>query len=113
MNTLVKFEPQKALAKDVAYDAAIEYAQRVKDWPGLEAAVGDKVEQQKEFVAWWERAVAVNHGGNRKNQVPRSEHLSFNDAEELTGIKHQQVSRWRKKLANEEAYRTALYGVAY
>src|SRR5207249_426777 len=48
------------------------------------------------------------------NRKPRSA-LSFevDDAEELTGISHQQVSRWAKGLSDPDAYRKRLYGVEY
>ncbi len=29
------------------------YEKRVKDWPMLEAAVAQKIEDQADFVAWW------------------------------------------------------------
>jgi hypothetical protein len=35
------------------------------------------------------------------------------DAESLTGIKHQQVSRWAKALKDRQAYRAKLFGKAY
>jgi hypothetical protein len=36
-----------------------------------------------------------------------------NDAEELTGITQQQVSKWAKKLEDPEKYRAALFGKTY
>jgi hypothetical protein len=47
------------------------------------------MEEQRKFVAWWAANVSAGYGGNR--QVPRSRHLSFKDAEALTGMKQQRV----------------------
>lgn len=89
-------------------------AKRIKDWPTLEIAIDRKIEDQAEFVKWWGETVKP-HGGDRKSdQVPRSAHLlSFSEAEESTGIKHQQVSRWAKALKDRQAYRAKLFGKAY
>ena len=46
-------------------DAVIAYAKRVRDWPTLEAAVEQKLEDQAEFVRWWDEAVQ-RPGGSRK-----------------------------------------------
>lgn len=67
------------------------------------------IEEQEEFVRWWRETVSVNHGagrGNKKNADLRS--FSKADAEELTGITQQQVSKWAKKLQKVEAYRALL-----
>lgn len=111
---LRRFEPQAAKAHDVMANAAIDYARSMKDWPLLERAVDVKLEQQKEFVQWWADAIGRNHGGKRRgNQVPRSAHLNREQAEELTGITHQQVSKWNRRLADIPKYREQLYGAAY
>jgi hypothetical protein len=39
--------------------------------------------------------------------------LLFGDAERLTGITHQQMSRWRNSLKDEEKYRAVLFGPSY
>ena len=39
--------------------------------------------------------------------------LFLEEAERLTGIKQQQVSRWKSRLAEPDKYRAMLYGVAY
>lgn len=48
---------------------------------------------------------------NKLSVVPGT--LSLSDAEELTGITNQQVSKWAKRLKSEPEYRAALYGAAY
>ena len=40
-------------------------------------------------------------------------HISFDTAETLTGITHQQVSRWRNSLRDELKYREVLFGPSY
>ena len=70
------------------------------------AAIDQKLEEQAEFVRWWDERVGVGHGLNRHsidNADQRS--LSKSDAEALTGITQQQVSKWRKALRDWDAYR--------
>ncbi len=40
-------------------------AKRVKDWPTLVTAIEKKMEDQTEFVRWWDEGVQ-RPGGNRK-----------------------------------------------
>jgi hypothetical protein len=107
------FDPKAAATKDAKLDAVIEYARRVKDWETLEAAVDQKVEQIREFVGWWGDAVTVRHGGDRTGKSAVRGTCSLQAAEAMTGISNQQVSRWRSKLKDEEAYKQTLYGAAY
>lgn len=63
-------------------------------------AIARKVDEQEEFVRWWDEAVSKRHGLNRhsvENADPRS--LDKGTAEADTGISQQQVSRWRKRLS--------------
>jgi hypothetical protein len=63
-----------------------------------------KIEQQREFVRWWDETMH-RKGGERwlDNAEPR--HLSLADAEAQAEVTQQQVSRWRKRLADEVKYR--------
>src|SRR5690606_21386468 len=108
------FEPAESATKDAKLTAVIEYAKRVKDWPLLEQAVDMKIEEQTELVQWGADNVTTNKGGDRrsKDQTPRSA-LLVEDAEKLTGISHQQVSRIKKRLKDIQAYRAKLYGKAW
>ncbi len=85
-------------------------AKRVKDWPTLQAAIEQKIEDQREFVRWW--AERVQGKGQPKKNSARSSLvlLPAKDAEDLTGIRHEQVSRWRRHLKDEAAYRAKLFG---
>jgi hypothetical protein len=69
--------------------------------PTLEAAVDQKVEQIVEFVRWWTETVGANHGAGRWNKNAGLGSLSAEEAERLTGISNQQVSRWRKRIKDE------------
>jgi hypothetical protein len=71
------------------------------------------LDQQEEFVGWWREKVA-RAGGDRqtKKHSPRSAGmLSLEEAEKLTGISSQQISKWAKRLAKRADYAAALYGV--
>lgn len=105
------FNPQATRTNDAKLDAVIDYAKRVKDWPTLERAVDEKIEEQAEFVQWWSENVSANHGGNRKSRDLRT--CSLADAEAATGISNQQVSRWRKRLSDPKKYRELLFGAAW
>jgi hypothetical protein len=95
-----RFHPQMA-KKDAQTTAVIEYAQRVKDWPLLKQAVEAKAEEQAEFVEWW--AEKVRGKGKRSNSADLDYFVE--QAEALTGITHQQVSKWSQRLADGDAYR--------
>ena len=49
--TVAAFEP------DAKAGAVIDYAKKVKDWPLLEKAVEQKMEDQRLFVEWWDANV--------------------------------------------------------
>lgn len=92
----------------------MEHPEPAKDWPLLEQAVDTKIEEQAEFVQWWRDTIGKNYGGKRRgNQVPRTADLNLTQAEELTGITSQQVSKWAKRLKDLPAYRARLYGAAW
>ena len=118
--SIVPFEPRQTHIKDAKLQAVIDYAQRVHDWPTLEAAVDLKIAEQRDFVAWWDQTVGVRlrpggSDGGALNADLRST-VSKDDAEAQTGISQQTVSRWRKALkdeASEAKYRARLLGAAY
>jgi len=112
----VPFDPARAKEQDANADAVILKAKKVKDWPKLEWAVDQKIEDQREFVAWWRATVTPGTGGDRrsKNQRPRSALLIPQaEAESLSGIRHQQVSRWHGRLRNVASYKASLCGAAW
>ena len=82
----------------------IDYAKRVKDWPTLETAVEKKMEDQTEFVWWWDEKV-WRKGGSDGYQADNADHgyrYSAAEATDLTGITQQQVSKWRRRLQEPE-----------
>lgn len=92
-------------------DAIVQYAAKVQDWPLLVEAVDAKIEDQREFVQWWDEAVA-GQGGDRRSRafkVSDGETLISSDrATALTDIDKRQVSRWRKSLRDADKYRERL-----
>jgi hypothetical protein len=79
-------------SRDLAkLDAIIDYAKRLKDWPLLKQAIDDMLEKQREFVDWWRDNLSAHHGRPEKCAPLRT--LTLEQAENLTGITHQQVSK--------------------
>ncbi len=97
---------------DAKAGAVIDYAKRIKNWPSLEIAIDKKMEDQTEFVRWWGETVTPNRHNLDPNRSPRPA-TSVEDAESLTGITKQQVSKWGQRLKDYERYRDLLYGHAY
>ena len=56
---------------------------------------------QAEFVQWWRENVSVNHGAGRGKKIADRGSFSVDQAEALTGITQQQVSKWAKRLSSE------------
>lgn len=106
-----EFQPQAAKQKDAKLDAVIEYAQRMRDWPLLEQAVDQKIEEQKEFVRWW--AEKIRPDGRPKKTVLDLGLFSAEDLEAHTGITKQQVSKWAKATKDEPSYRAKLFGAVW
>lgn len=66
---------------------------------------------QAEFVRWWKETVTPNR--DRRTESENAERrFQKDDAESLTGITQQQVSKWAKKLQKPEQYRAQLFGAA-
>lgn len=110
---LTKFTPQEAKINGAKLDAVIDYAKSVKDWPLLEHAVDQKIEDQIEFVRWWDEKVSIHHGAGRGKKSADLGTFSMKNAEETTGISNQQVSKWRSRIKDVEKYRDALFGLAW
>ena len=109
---LVKYEPQEAKTRLAKVEAIIEYAQRVRDWPLMEQAVDQKIEEQAEFVEWWQTVITPRlHAGSKLSADKRTT-ISMAEAETKTGITNQQVSKWAKRLQDRGTYRAKLINVA-
>lgn len=113
---LATYEPQEVAIRDAKLQAVIAFAKSVKDWPTLEAAVDQKIEEQTEFVRWWKERVRGPGNPDKKGDkliVLDLGQLRTSDAESLTGITKKQVSKWNQKLKNPQKYRMQLLGSAY
>jgi hypothetical protein len=108
---LAEFIHQQPRHREAATGAVIDYAKTVKDWPSLEIAVEKKMEDQAEFVRWWDETVGARHGAGRGNKNNADQGcFSKEQAETQTGITQQQVSKWRRRLKEPEKYAEMLYG---
>lgn len=54
---ITQFKPSEAKRNQAKLDAVIDYAKTIHDWPLLERAIAEKMEQQREFVRWWDENV--------------------------------------------------------
>src|SRR5262245_25227499 len=71
---VVPFDPARAKERDADADAVILKAKKVKDWPTLEWAVDQKIEDQRQFCAWWQATVTPGQSpgrGGRKSSADR------------------------------------------
>ena len=74
-------------------------------WPTLSTAVDQKIEEQIEFVRWWKETVTPSRD-RRPESENQERRFQKSDAESLTGITQQQVSKWNKRLQKSTpAYR--------
>ena len=109
----IPFKPQEPRDRQSKATAVIDHAKRVHDWPTLVTAVDAMIEDQTKCVRWWDENVTPNKGGDRHRGEKRGSALFVSEAQELTGITQQQVSKWRRRLKDPEKYRAMLYGAAY
>ena len=110
---LAAFKPAATKTRQDVLKAAANYAVRLRDWDAVEQAVSQQVDEQADFVAWWDANVGKNHGGDRSKSAGRGT-CSMADAEAQTGISNQQVSRWRKatEAKNRDKYVAQLVAAA-
>jgi hypothetical protein len=109
---LVQFDPSKVAGNQSLASAGIEHAKRIEDWEMLEEAVAFMIAEQREFVRWWKATVRDAHRP-KETVAELGQLISCEHAQESTGIKKQQVSRWRNSLKDEAKYRGVLFGPSY
>lgn len=109
---LDEWRPEKVHANQAKADAVIDWAKRMNDWPALEAAIDVKLDDQEEFVRWWDESVRRD-GRPSKTVADQGPFLAVEAAEDLTNITKQQVSKWKKRLADRLAYRALIAGAAW
>lgn len=111
---LDKFKPEQAGKRNAQADSVIQYARKIKDWSLLQRAIEEKISDQIALVTWWDENVTPRlHSGRGKMSADRRTIISLAQAEELTGIANQQVSKWRKRLQDTKKYQEMLFGVTY
>jgi hypothetical protein len=54
---VVKFDPEKTRERVSKLDAVIAHARRIKDWPTLKAAIDAQIEEQRQFVQYWQKTI--------------------------------------------------------
>lgn len=110
---VVLFRPEEARAREDQIEAAVALAKKLKDWEALTVAVAAMIEHQTKVVSWWSEKVT----GNRYNINPPENadrgFLSVDQAEHLTGLAQQKISKWRQRLADIDAYQEFLRGPSY
>lgn len=86
--------------RQVMADGIIAVAAKAQDWPMMHQAIDLKIADQREVVAWWDRTISPRERVGRK----------LDPAHDLRqGLSTQQVSRWRKSLADEGKYHTVIF----
>lgn len=109
---LIREAPELFHSEQDLAQRLIKLAAAIKDWDKMLLAVDLQLMQQQQFVEWWQVGVRSAH-----RPVTSQAHgqLSQSDAEARTGVRHQQVSRWRGWLGDDqiEAYRQRLRDVAF
>lgn len=105
------FRPQEAMVRDAQADAIIAYAKKINDRDLLRSAIDEKVAHQAEFCGWWGENVTPSRELNRSPRSATS--ISAAAAEASTGITKQQVSKWKIRLKDPEAYRESLFRSSY
>lgn len=112
MDNQIALPIEKIRSAQAKHQAVIGLAAKICDWQTLLFAVEDMIADQRDLVAWWDEHVGVRlHAGTKLN-ADRHSTLSCKQAEQLTGIKQWQVSRWRTALEDEGAYRDAIIEAA-
>ena len=94
----------------------MDFAAKLRDWLLLQQAITLKLNEQEDFVNWWEGAVTVRQSPGTNQHSSNAElrsTLSKSDAESETGISQQQVSRWRKRLKDRDKSEKELFETFY
>jgi len=66
----------------------MDFAKKTKDWPTLEAAVDQKIEDQTEFVRWWDETVRPNARQKSSGEVVLRAGLSlFGFSSQFTAVR--------------------------
>jgi hypothetical protein len=107
---ITQFNPTLTKERLATASAVAARAARLQDWPQLEAAVDFIIEEQTDFIAWWD--ANVRRPGNQPN-VQDHGHLSVAEIGADQGVSKQAISRWRKETEKPDRYRERLIQSAY
>lgn len=117
---ITRFNPKQTRMKLGALKEGVKLAAKIKDWEALEAAIDAVIDEQQAFVAWWEgnvtpgRNAKLELSGKRAGKViAKAQEPLSQKAAAQTGVTPSQVSKWRRRLADESAYREVLREGAY
>jgi hypothetical protein len=94
-----EWKPEEAMRREAQAEAVKQYARATLDWRLLDDAVKQQIVDQEKLVLHWDAAVR-GEGRPRKTRADRGA-FSESDLERQTGIPHQKVSKWRKRLAGD------------
>lgn len=103
---IVHFDPGGVLITDAKHDAVIDLFARLKDWQAVESEIDKKLDHQEAAVSWWHTNVRGDGRPPKTGHVLRP--FTKLDAENLTRVSHQQISRWNQRLKKRMSYRTAI-----
>jgi phage N-6-adenine-methyltransferase len=107
----VCYAPQEAKEREAIAEAVKGFARAIQDWDSLDEAVEQQISDQRNLVEWWDSNVR-KPGPIEINAEPRL--FTREQAESITGISQQTVSKWRKHIAGDlDAYRDLLRGPSY
>lgn len=112
-----KFDPMQAKAAIETLKAAVSFARRMELWDEGKAAAEQLAQWQEWFVAFWNAKVSKREspGDNqhkKRSVADRGQTYSVEQAENETGIKKQQVSRWRNGLKRPD-YAARIFNAAH
>lgn len=118
------FDPMRSMARIATLDAAIaagpRMASQIQNWDDFVGVVDKKIDEQVAFIRWWD--ANVRRDGRPGRNGDRTSTVSAGEAESITGISKEQVSKWRKRLTGAdgavddkkvEAYKARLLGPTY
>jgi len=101
--SLVREAPELFTEEQDLAKRLIDLARVMRDWEKMLLAIDFQIAQQQEFVGWWDETVRIRHGQTRHTiDIPVRGSLALAAAEARTGIRKQQVSRWRGLLADDQ-----------
>lgn len=101
--SLTKYNPKISVKQIAVAEMAIKHYARAKDATKLLAAIRAKLEQQAEFVLWWDTQVEKQHGGDRKSANHRNRSVTLIAGRD--GLPDRMtISRWRAKLNDPDMF---------